>query len=292
MIEFKDFTFTYPTGRPAPALRSITLTVRPGTICGVVGADGSGKTTLAAVVSGVSPHLTGGEFSGSVEVCGRPVAGTPMAELATSVGLVRQDPFSQISGARFSVREELAFGLENLAVERDVMRHRVEQVMEDVGLSELADRSPYELSGGQQQRLAIGSVLAMRPAMIVLDEPTSQLDAEGSRRVFDILDALKERGVAVLVMEHRLELLARSADQVVVLEDGAVVADGPTREVLGDPRLPEWGVGPLQYTTAARRAAEHGLWDESRPLPVTLETAADGFHQVTHRIPIPAGDQP
>lgn len=279
MIEFKDFAFTYPTAA-APALRNIELTVERGQLVGVTGADGSGKTTLAAVLSGVAPHLTGGTSSGTVEVDGRRVADTPMAQLASSVGLVMQDPFNQISGARFSVREELAFGLENLGTPREEMQQRVEQVLADIGLAELADRSPYELSGGQQQRLAIGSVLVMEPPVMVLDEPTSQLDAEGSRQVFALLGTLRERGVTVIVIEHRLELLARTADRVLVLDGGEVVADGPTEQVLADPRLNAWGVGPLQYTEAARQAQARGRWPEGRALPVDLEAAAAGFRQV------------
>lgn len=295
MIEFKDFSFTYPTAA-APALRNVELTVERGQLVGVTGADGSGKTTLAAVLSGVAPHLTGGAFSGSVEVDGRRVADTPMAQLASSVGLVMQDPFNQISGARFSVREELAFGLENLGTDPAEMRVRVERVLDDIGLAELADRSPYELSGGQQQRLAIGSVLVMEPPVMVLDEPTSQLDAEGSRQVFALLGTLRERGVTVVVIEHRLELLARAADRVLVLDGGEVVADGPTAQVLADPRLAAWGVGPLQYTEAARRASERGQWPEGRALPVELESAADGFRAVDgsggspDTVPTSAGD--
>lgn len=288
MIEFDHFSFSYPTARE-PALKDVQLRVEDGEFLVLTGAEGAGKSTLAAAISGIVPHLTGGGSSGAVRVAGRTVADTPVAELATQVGLVMQNPFHQISGARFSVRSELAFGLENLGVDRAEMAARVDQVMADLGLSELADRSPYELSGGQQQRLAIGSVLAMRPSVIVLDEPTSQLDADGARLVLDTLRLLRESGITVVLVEHRLELPARWAPRVVVLDSGRVVADGPAQDVLSDPRLEGWGVAPLQYTTAARRAAEHGLWPQDRPLPTTLEAAADGFAQ-DRRSALAAGD--
>ncbi|PNG22744.1 energy-coupling factor ABC transporter ATP-binding protein [Streptomyces cahuitamycinicus] len=276
MIEFRNFSLTYPTGS-RPALREIDLVVPRGQICAVVGAEGAGKTTLAGVISGVVPHMTGGDPTGSARVGGRLLAKTQPSELVGEVGLVMQNPFNQLSGARFSLREELAFGLENLGVNRAEMIRRVEAVMADLGLTALASLSPYEISGGQQQLLAIGSALVMRPAVMVLDEPTSQLDAVGAGLVFDTLETLRARGVTVVLFEHRLERPARYADRVLVLGEGRIVADGPPTDVLTDPRLAEWGVAPLRYTTAARRAAERGLWEADRPLPVTLEAAADGF---------------
>ncbi|MER6104668.1 ABC transporter ATP-binding protein [Streptomyces sp. NPDC001832] len=276
MIEVKDFSFTYPTGS-RPALSDIDFEVGHRELCAVVGSSGAGKSTLAGVVSGTVPHLTGGAAEGLVQVNGRNLADTPLSGLVGEVGLVMQNPFNQITGARFSVREEIAFGLENLGVPRDEMAARVDTVLHDLGLTKVRDRSPYELSGGQQQLLAIGSVLVMRPAVMVLDEPTSQLDAAGNALVFEALDTLKEQGVTVLLIEHRMERLARAADRVLVLDRGAIVAKGTPGEVLADERLEEWGVAPLRYTVAARRAAPRGLWPARKPLPVTLDAAAAGF---------------
>ncbi|MDO0924231.1 ABC transporter ATP-binding protein [Streptomyces sp. TG1A-8] len=288
MIEFNNYSFAYPTGS-TDALSGVQLRVEQGELVVVVGAEGAGKSTLAASIGGTVPHLTGGETTGTVRVAGRPVADTPVAELAAHVGLVMQNPFNQISGARFSVRAELAFGLENLGVERGEMGERVDQVMADLGITGLAHRSPYELSGGQQQLLAIGSVLAMRPSVLVLDEPTSQLDADGARLVLDTLGTLRESGTTVVLVEHRLELPAHWGPRVVVLENGRIVADGTAQDVLTDPRLADWGVAPLDYTTAARRAAGHGLWPRSRPLPITLDAAAEGFTRAGRR-PLVIGD--
>ncbi|WP_326770613.1 energy-coupling factor ABC transporter ATP-binding protein (plasmid) [Streptomyces sp. NBC_01591] len=276
MIEFEDLSYAYPTANDA-ALRSITLTVPAGQICGVVGAAGAGKTTLAGAISGTIPHLSGGELVGQVKVGGRIVPETPVNELAGTVGMVLQNPFNQISGAKFTVREELAFGLENLGVAREEMIRRVDDVLHELRIDELADRSPYELSGGQQQMVALGSMLAMRPSVLVLDEPTSQLDPAGSRLVFDVLEGLRGRGITVVLMEHKLEQLARFADRLLVLAEGRLVLDGPPDVVLADPRLDEWAVGTTRYTRAARLAQEQGLWPDGRSLPVSLEPAVAGF---------------
>ncbi|GHE06744.1 energy-coupling factor ABC transporter ATP-binding protein [Streptomyces alanosinicus] len=276
MIEFRDFSLTYPTGS-RPALQKIDFIVPRGQICAVVGADGAGKSTLAGVISGVVPHMTGGETTGWARIGSRMLAETPASELVGEVALVMQNPFNQLSGARFSLREEIAFGLENLGVDRAEMVRRVEQVMADLRLTALADLSPYEMSGGQQQLLAIGSALVMRPAVMVLDEPTSQLDAVGAGVVFDALETLRTQGVTVILFEHRMERPARCVDRVLVLDEGRIAADGQPDDVLTDPRLADWGVAPLRYTTAARQAVERGLWEADRPLPVTLEAAAEGF---------------
>ncbi|GAA1093020.1 energy-coupling factor ABC transporter ATP-binding protein [Nocardiopsis composta] len=276
MIVFEDFTYAYPTGS-APVLRGIDLVVEEGGFHGVVGASGAGKSTLAMAVAGFIPHAQGGEYAGRVAVGGAVVADTPLPELVTRVGLVQQNPFDQISGARFTVREEIAFGLENLGVEREEMARRVDAVMADLGITGLADRSPYALSGGQQQVVAVASMLVMRPEVLVLDEPTSQLDPGGARMVVEALGAVRRSGVTVLLVTHALELLAEHADTLHVLVDGEIAAQGPPAETLADDRMEEWGVGRPRYTEAAARARRDGLWEADRALPATLGAAAAGF---------------
>ncbi|MEU6130938.1 ABC transporter ATP-binding protein [Saccharopolyspora sp. NPDC047091] len=276
MIEFEDVRFTYPESTGV-ALRGITLTVPEGQVCGVVGAGGAGKSTFAAAVAGMVPHVTGGALTGTVRVAGRAVATTPLAEVVTEVGLVVQDPFNQMSGAKFTVREELAFGLENLGVPRDEMVRRIDAVLAELGIAHLADRSPFALSGGQQQLVAIGAVLVMRPRVVVLDEPTSQLDPASAALVFGALAALRASGITVVLVEHRVTGLVELADRVLVFADGAIALDGTPQEVFTDERLAGFGVSATRYTRAARLAAERGAWPADRPLPVLFEEAAAGF---------------
>ncbi|MGE5602468.1 MAG: energy-coupling factor ABC transporter ATP-binding protein, partial [Nitrososphaerales archaeon] len=189
MISVKNLTYTYPA-MPQPAIYEINLELGEGQFLGIIGANLSGKSTLCYALSGFIPDFYNGTVTGEIQVAGHDLIHTPLAELAGEVALVFANPFNQITGARFTVREELAFGLENMGCPREEMLPRIEEALGLTGLAELADRSPYALSGGQQQRLAIASVMVMHPRVLVLDEPTSQLDPVGTREVFETLDSL------------------------------------------------------------------------------------------------------
>jgi energy-coupling factor transporter ATP-binding protein EcfA2 len=277
MIHIDSFSFTYATAI-SQALRGINLVIPAGQFCGIVGPNGAGKSTLCYALSGFVPHFYRGIYDGQVIVGGRKMTETALSQLAGEIGLVFQNPFNQISGARFTVREEVAFGLENLAVPREEMQERVAQVLEQTGLSDLADRSPYTLSGGQQQRLAIASMLVMRPKLLVLDEPTSQLDPLGTKEIFVVLHELVKQGeTTVILTEHKLERLASSVDRVIVLHDGQIIDDGPPQKVLTSQHIGEYGVPQTRYTRAARLASELGKVPQDRRLPVTLEQAVEYF---------------
>ncbi len=278
MITLDNVTYTYPA-TTTPALRNISLTIPAGQFCAVVGANGAGKSTLAYALAGFVPHFYHGKLDGKIMVGGKDTAATPLSELVLDVGLVFQNPFNQISGTKFTVREEIAFGLENLGVPRDEMLARAEAAMRVVGIELLADRSPLALSGGQMQRVAIASVLVMRPKAIVLDEPTSQLDPIGSREVFAAIRALAAEGSTVVMIEHKLEWVAAFADRVLAMAGGEVIADGKPADVLTDESLLAHGVGQTRYTLAARRARELGRWPAERKLPVTLDEAVEGFRR-------------
>lgn len=274
MVEIRDLTYRYPRASK-PIFTNLNLEIAAGQFCAVLGANAAGKSTLCYTISGFVPHFYRGQFSGDVRVAGHNVPETPLAELAGTVGLVFANPFNQITGAKFSVREEIAFGLENLGVPRPEMEERIERVMEVVGLSDLAGRSPYALSGGQQQRLAIASILVMEPQVLVLDEPTAHLDPDGARDVFEILSNLSQsRETTVVLATHHVEWVAVFADRAIVLQEGQIVADGSPLEILAAPELEEYGVSLTRYTTVARRSGKQA---DGGQIPVTLEQAISFF---------------
>jgi energy-coupling factor transporter ATP-binding protein EcfA2 len=276
LIELHDLTFKYPS-TDTPALRNITLRVEAGELVALIGANGAGKSTLCYAIAGFIPHFYHGEMSGSATVAGHDTRTTLLGEMVLNVGLVFQNPFTQISGAKFTVFEEIAFGLENIGVPRDEIRDRVERVMARTSLTALAQRSPYALSGGQQQRVALASILVMEPHVLVLDEPTSQLDPLGAREVFAVIKDLSRQGSTVLLADHNPERVADFADRVIALSNGEMILQGTPQAVLTSPLLPQHGIGVSRYTALARRAQAEGLWPTERPLPVTLDETAEGF---------------
>ncbi|WP_232280105.1 ABC transporter ATP-binding protein [Roseiflexus castenholzii] len=278
-IALHRVTFTY-AGATEPALRNVTLTVPAGQICAVIGRAGAGKSTLCALCAGFVPHFFRGRLDGDASVDGLAIATHPIAELVRHVALVGSNAFSQISGARFTVYDEVAFGLENLGVPREEMIARVEWALQALGIDHLRDRSPYALSGGQQQRMVIAAALAMRPPVLALDEPTAQLDPPAMAELADVLRALSRQGMTILVAEHRLEWVADVAERVVALDRGAVLADGAPADVLTDPRLCERGIGWTRPTKIAAQARTDGRWPPNRPLPITVADLVAGLRAI------------
>ncbi|HEX2990763.1 MAG TPA: ABC transporter ATP-binding protein [Anaerolineales bacterium] len=277
IVNLQNVTYRYPFTE-IPALKNIHLKVNDGEFIAVIGANGSGKSTLCYALAGFVPHFFKGDLTGTVEVAGHDLSTSTLSDWVLNVGLAFQNPFNQISGAKYTVFEEIAFGLENIGVPREEMKQRVEQAMSLTGISNLADRSPYSLSGGQQQRVALTSILVMQPKVLVLDEPTSQMDPVGTREVFGVIRILAERGMTVIMAEHKVEWIAQFADRVVALHEGQLLLDGKPAEVLTSDLLPEKGFGISRYTSAARKAKDQGLWKKDR-LPVTLEEAVEGFRR-------------
>jgi len=275
IVNLQNVTYKYPL-TDMPALQDINLQVEDGEFLALIGPNGAGKSTLCYTLAGFVPHFFKGELAGTVEVAGMESHNATLSEWVLNVGLAFQNPFNQISGAKYTVFEELAFGLENIGVPRQEMKRRVEDAMRLTGISDLAERSPYSLSGGQQQRVALTSILVMQPKVLVLDEPTSQMDPIGTREVFGVIRSLAEQGMTVILAEHKVEWIAEFADRVVALKDGAILLDGSPADVLTSPVLPEYGFGISRYTSVARRAQEIGFWNGEK-LPVTLEEAVDGF---------------
>ena len=283
IVNLKNVTYKYPLTN-SPALRDVSLQINEGEFVAVVGPNGAGKSTLCYMLAGFVPHFFKGELTGIVEVSGNETHASTLNEWVMNVGLAFQNPFNQISGAKYTVFEEIAFGLENVGVPRDEMRGRVEDAMKLTDISDLADRSPYSLSGGQQQRVALTSILVMQPKVLVLDEPTSQMDPIGTREVFGVIRTMAERGMTVILVEHKVEWIAQFADRVIALKDGQVLLEGTPGEVLTSPLVEESGFGISRYTSVARKAQGMSLWKKDK-LPVTLDEAVDGFDSL-----LPAGE--
>ncbi len=275
IVNLQNVTYKYPL-TDAPALQKINLQVNEGEFLAVVGPNGAGKSTLCYTIAGFVPHFFKGEITGVVEVAGKESSKSSLPEWVLNVGLAFQNPFNQISGAKYTVYEEIAFGLENTGVSRDKMKQRVEDAMKMTGITDLADRSPYSLSGGQQQRVALTSILVMQPKVLVLDEPTSQMDPIGTREVFGVIRTMAENGMTVILVEHKMEWIANFADRVVALHEGKILLEGKPRDVLTSDLLRDKGFGISRYTSVARKAKELGLWKQDN-LPVTLEEAVEGF---------------
>ncbi|MET7643096.1 ATP-binding cassette domain-containing protein [Streptomyces sp. NPDC005426] len=264
MIRFDDVSVRYE-GVDHPTLSGVDLTVPEGELVLLVGPSGVGKSTLLGTVSGLVPHFTGGRLTGRVTVGGRDTRTHKPRELADLVGTVGQDPLSHF--VTDTVEDELAYGMESLGLAPDVMRRRVEETLDLLGLAGLRDRPIATLSGGQQQRVAIGSVLTPHPRVLVLDEPTSALDPAAAEEVLAVLQRLvHDLGTTVLMAEHRLERVVQYADQVLLLPSpGAAPVMGPPAEVMAlSPvhppvvalgRTAGWEPLPLSVRDARRRAS-------------------------------------
>jgi energy-coupling factor transporter ATP-binding protein EcfA2 len=285
IVSLDNVTYKYPL-TDSPALKNISLQVAEGEFVAVVGPNGAGKSTLCYALAGFVPHFFKGELTGTVEVDGKNLQSSTLNDWVLNVGLAFQNPFNQISGAKYTVFEELAFGLENIGIPADEMKPRVEEAMKLTGISDLADRSPYSLSGGQQQRVALTSILVMQPKVLVLDEPTSQMDPIGTREVFAVIRTLAEKGMTVILVEHKVEWIAEFADRVIALYQGQILLEGTPSDVLTSDLIEGKGFGISRYTSAAREARRLGLW-KKETLPVTLDQAVNGFSL----IPLPKGQQ-
>ncbi|KAA2250980.1 ATP-binding cassette domain-containing protein [Solihabitans fulvus] len=263
MIQFDDVTITYAEAA-APTLADVDLVVPEGELCLVVGRTGSGKSTLLRAVNGLVPHFTGGRLTGRVLVDGRDTRTHPPRELADVVGLVGQDPVAGF--VTDSVEEELAYSMESLGLAEQVMRRRVEETLDLLGLAELRHRPLATLSGGQQQRVAIGAALTAQPRVLVLDEPTSALDPGAAEEVLAALQRLvHDLGMTILIAEHRLERVVQYADRVVRLvgADRPPLVGEPSSVLAGSPVAPPvvrlgeaagWRPAPLSVRDARRLA--------------------------------------
>ena len=276
IIEVKGLTYTYP-GAKKPSISDVSLTIEKGEFVIVTGPSGCGKTTLCRCFNGLIPHFYNGQLDGELSVAGLKVNEHEIHELAQKVGLVFQNPENQLFA--LSVEKDVAFGLENLGVARDEMRKRVDWALQTTEIEELRERAPHELSGGQQQRVAIACVLAMRPDIMVFDEPTSFLDPLGARKIFEVINELnKKLGITVILVEHRLDLTSNYADRVVIMDNGKIVLNGKPREVFTSEEARLIGVGIPKATLLWQMLQEKGF--QLKGVPIGSEEATRFLREV------------
>lgn len=269
MIELKNVSFKYEL-QEEKTIKNMDLYVKQGEFVGIIGKNGSGKTTLCNIIRGIIPDFIQGHISGDIVIDGKNIDDIERGEMAELVGFVFQNPFSQISGIKKTVFEEIAYGLENLGVPREEIRQRVTDVIKLLKIEDLQDKNPNELSGGQSQRVAIASIIVMNPKVLIFDEPTSQLDPLGTEEIFDILKLLKSQNKTIILVEHKIDLIAEYADRVVVMDDGEIIFNGETHEVLSNDKIEQHNVSMPIVSKLAYKLNEEkpGFF---KNIPITLD---------------------
>lgn len=271
IIECKNVTYSYPLA-DVPAIQNLNIGIERGKFYGVIGENGSGKTTFCALLRGFIPDFYKGDLQGEVLVEGKNTTEYG-GELSAKIGYVFQNPFTQISGVKDTVFEEVAYGLENFGVPAVDIESRVVEVMKMTDIEFLAEKNPFDLSGGQMQRVALASVIVLEPDILIIDEPTSQLDPEGTESVFAIIQRMKEKQKTIILVEHKIDLIAEYADEVFVFKEGSMIASGDKTEILSDLSLLELGVALPQVAILGSRLKEKGLPISN--IPVTEKQAIE-----------------
>lgn len=281
MINIHNLTFHYPQSQ-VPALKNIDLSIEEGEFVGIIGSTGAGKSTLTLCLNGVIPHFQKGDYYGEVRIDGKDTIENDCASLAYSIGSVFQDPEAQIVSAL--VEEEIAFGLENMNISREDMELRINESLEMTGISHLRYKSTSQLSGGQKQRVSIAAAIALRPKILILDEPTSELDPQGSRDVFGTLRKLNTKyNITIIVVEQKIDLLSEYCSRLVVMDKGSKVLDGPIRSILArQDVLNDTGIHSSPVTQLASMLKEKGLYDGE--FPINVEEAFLVVSQVLSKV--------
>ena len=271
-FKLEDINYKYPLTEEN-ILKNITIGIEKGEFWAVIGKNGSGKTTLCNVLRRFAPDFYKGELTGRIILENKELKDYTVKEIVQKIGFVFQNPFTQISGVKETVFEEIAFGLENLGLEANYIKNKVEETLELLHIKELRHKNPYELSGGQGQKVALASIIAMEPEILIIDEPTSQLDPQGTEEIFKIINMLAEKGKTIILVEHKIELIGEYAEKVIVLDEGEIILKGDTKDVLKNKLLLEKEIGMPQYAMLAYELSEN-MSDKIKfeEIPITKET--------------------
>lgn len=215
-LEVSNVTYRYPL-TTANAIENINFKLDKGQVLGIMGVNGSGKTTICNILRGFIPSFYQGTLQGSVKITGKSLKEYPDTELSQLMGYISQNPFTQISGVKDTVKEELGYALENMGTKSETIKVRVQQIIELLGLQQLANKNPFALSGGQKQMVAIGSILVTNPDILIFDEPTSQLDPAASQKIFELIGQLKKQGKTIVLVEHKIDMMMNYVDRLLLL---------------------------------------------------------------------------
>ena len=268
-FKIENVNYKYPL-EDKQALKNINIEIKKGEFWAVIGKNGSGKTTFCNMLRRFVPDFYKGELTGKITLEDKELKDYSQKELVQKIGFVFQNPFTQISGVKDTVFEEIAYGLENLGLDKEEIISRVEKILKLLEIEKLRDRNPYDLSGGQKQRVALASIIAMDPDILVIDEPTSQLDPKGTEDIFKIINLMANEGKTIILVEHKLELIAEYAENILVLDEGEIILSGKAEEVLNNKILLEKEIGMTQYSILAYELEKAGKV-EFEEIPITKE---------------------
>jgi ABC transporter related len=268
-LKLENVNYKYPL-EEKNTLQNINIEIKKGEFWAVIGKNGSGKTTLCNILRRFVPDFYKGELTGKITLEGKELKDYSQKEIVQKIGFVFQNPFTQISGVKNTVFEEIAYGLENLGIERETIISEVEKILKLLEIEKLRDKNPYNLSGGQKQRVALASIIAMNPDILVIDEPTSQLDPKGTEDIFKIINLMANEGKTIILVEHKLELIAEYAENILVLDEGEIILSGKANEVLNNKILLEKEIGMTQYSILAYEL-EKVRKIELEEIPITKE---------------------
>ena len=272
-FKIENVNYKYPLENKQ-VLKNINIEIKKGEFWAVIGKNGSGKTTFCNMLRRFVPDFYKGELTGKITLEDKELKDYSQKELVQKIGFVFQNPFTQISGVKDTVFEEIAYGLENLGLEKEEIISKVEKILKLLEIEKLRDRNPYDLSGGQKQRVALASIIAMDPDILVIDEPTSQLDPKGTEDIFKIINLMANEGKTIILVEHKLELIAEYAENILVLDEGEVILSGKAKEVLNNKILLEKEIGMTQYSILAYELEKTGKV-ELEEIPITKEKTVE-----------------
>ena len=272
-FKIENVNYKYPLENKQ-VLKNINIEIKKGEFWAVIGKNGSGKTTFCNMLRRFVPDFYKGELTGKITLEDKELKDYSQKELVQKIGFVFQNPFTQISGVKDTVFEEIAYGLENLGVEKEEIISKVEKILKMLEIEKLRDRNPYDLSGGQKQRVALASIIAMDPDILVIDEPTSQLDPKGTEDIFKIINLMANEGKTIILVEHKLELIAEYAENILVLDEGEIILSGKAEEVLNNKILLEKEIGMTQYSMLAYEL-EKARKAEFEEIPITKEKTVE-----------------